>query len=257
MKRSRGRWRYPIRAADRPLLSTLKFQPIHLMKFLILSFALSLPSFAAYETWTNKEGKEAKLEFVKLTEKDGEKAAEFKMSGGRRVTIKASDLSEDDAKRLDEAAAKAAGGGVAVDAGVFAEFAAKGLVKLVDGSVNDFTLSTPPTKYYLLYYSASWCGPCRMVTPELVKWYNTNKSAEFELIFVSNDRDEKSMEGYLKDDEMPWPAFSFSTVRKEGGFGKYRTGGGIPHLVVLKTDGTVVTEGHPAAMMGDLKKTLK
>jgi nucleoredoxin len=230
------------------------------MKLLILSIALTLPSFAAYETWTNKEGKEAKLEFVKMTEKDGEKAAEFKMSGGKKVTIKASDLSEADAKRLDELAAKAAapeGGAAGGDAGVFAKFAEKGLVKLDGKSVKSFALTTPPTKYYLLYYSASWCGPCRQVTPKLVEWYNSNKSADFELIFVSNDQDEKSMEGYMKDDEMPWPAFTFSSLKKEDGFGKYRTGGGIPHLVVLKLDGTVVTEGHPASMMGNLKETLK
>ena len=65
------------------------------------------------------------------------------------------------------------------------------------------------------------------------------------------------MEGYLKEDAMPWPAFKFSVVGKEDGFGKYRTGGGIPHLVVLKTDGSVVTEGHPASLMGTLKETLK
>jgi nucleoredoxin len=229
------------------------------MKPLILLIALTLPSFAAYETWTNKEGKPAKLEFVKMTEKDGEKAAVFTMAGGRSVTIKASDLSEADAKRLDEVAAKAAGGaagGAAGDAGVFAEFAAKGLVKLDGKSVKDFALA-PPKKFYLLYYSASWCGPCRQVTPKLVEWYNTNKSPDFELIFVSRDNDEKSMEGYLKEDTMPWPAFKFSVVEKEDGFGKYRNGGGIPHLVVLKTDGTVVTEGHPASMMGTLKDTLK
>lgn len=228
------------------------------MKLLFLTLALSLPLSAAFETWTNKEGKPAKLEFVKMTEKDGEKAAVFKMSGGKSVTIKASALSEADAKRLDELAAKAAApAGGAGDAGVFAPFAQKGLVKLDGEAVKDYVLSAPPKKFYLLYYSASWCGPCRQVTPKLIEWYNANKTAEFELIFVSNDNDAKSMEGYMKDDKMPWPAFAYDTVGKEGRFGKYRTGGGIPHLVILKTDGSVVQEGHPFTLMANLKDLVK
>src|SRR4051812_27138326 len=44
-------------------------------------------------------------------------------------------------------------------------------------------------KYYAIYYSASWCGPCRAFTPKLVQWYNEHKknSPQFELIFVSSD----------------------------------------------------------------------
>lgn len=229
------------------------------MKYLVLFAALTLPAVAAYQTWTNKEGKAAKLEFVKMTEKDGEKAGEFLMANGRKVVIKASDLAEDDAKRLEEMASKSpeAAGGGGGDAGVFASFAEDGLVKLDGKSVKAYTMSTPPTKYYVLYYSASWCGPCRAVTPELIKWYNKEKGDHFELILVGADRDEESMEAYMKDDKMPWPAFKFSTLKKEGSFGKYRTGGGIPHLVVLKTDGTVVTEGHPASLMDGLAKLLK
>ena len=48
------------------------------------------------------------------------------------------------------------------------------------------------TKYFAVYYSASWCAPCKAFTPKLVEFYNRIKPANpnFELIFVSRDRDE-------------------------------------------------------------------
>ncbi|MFZ4776345.1 MAG: thioredoxin-like domain-containing protein, partial [Terrimicrobiaceae bacterium] len=63
-------------------------------------------------------------------------------------------------------------------------------------------------KFIAVYYSASWCGPCRNFTPDLVKWYkrNASKSDLFELVFVSADRSEAQMQEYMVEDKMPWPA---------------------------------------------------
>ncbi|CAN0006606.1 unnamed protein product, partial [Hapterophycus canaliculatus] len=46
------------------------------------------------------------------------------------------------------------------------------------------------------YFSASWCGPCRKYTPQLAALYNRAKSQHkaFEVVFVSLDGDEDSME---------------------------------------------------------------
>ena len=52
--------------------------------------------FAGFEKWTNKDGKTAELELVKVVDDgDGEKSGEFKMRNGKIVTLKASDLSEE------------------------------------------------------------------------------------------------------------------------------------------------------------------
>ncbi len=55
-----------------------------------------------------------------------------------------------------------------------------------------------------LYFSAHWCGPCRAFSPFLSKIYTELKTAgkAFEVVFVSADRDEKSMKSYFAD--MPW-----------------------------------------------------
>jgi nucleoredoxin len=60
-----------------------------------------------------------------------------------------------------------------------------------------------------IYFSAHWCPPCRGFTPVLTEFYNKhNKSKNFEVIFVSSDRDEKSFSEYYH--EMPWLALSFA-----------------------------------------------
>ena len=61
-----------------------------------------------------------------------------------------------------------------------------------------------------LYFSAHWCGPCRGFTPLLSKVYSEVKAAgkAFEIVFVSADRDEKSMASYFA--EMPWLALQWA-----------------------------------------------
>ena len=71
-------------------------------KTILLSLMLAGAATAAFEKWTNKDGKTADLELVNVTESGGEKTGEFKMRNGKSVTLKVSDLAETDAKRLDE-----------------------------------------------------------------------------------------------------------------------------------------------------------
>lgn len=58
-----------------------------------------------------------------------------------------------------------------------------------------------------LYFSASWCPPCKTFTPLLTEFYNTAKKTcpdEFEIIFVSSDRTQEEFDGYYE--KMPWLA---------------------------------------------------
>jgi nucleoredoxin len=59
------------------------------------------------------------------------------------------------------------------------------------------------------------CPPCRAFTPELIATYNKLKEAgrNFEVIFVSSDRDEESMKEYYK--EMPWLAVPYDDPRQD------------------------------------------
>jgi nucleoredoxin len=111
-----------------------------------------------------------------------------------------------------------------------------------------------------LYFSASWCGPCRKFTPNLVAYYNKNAVAhpEFEIIFVSNDKSPSAMEGYMREMQMPWPALSFDKVTGNEAIRKY-AGSGIPCLVVVDENGKVIFDTFagknyrgPEAVLGEL-----
>ncbi len=97
-------------------------------------------------------------------------------------------------------------------------------------------------KTLALYFSASWCGPCRNFTPKLVQFYNRVKRSnpQFELVFISRDRDADAMVEYMKGDRMPWPAVPFDTKTS---FSKYG-GRGIPCLVVLDENGSVIIDSY-------------
>jgi len=55
-----------------------------------------------------------------------------------------------------------------------------------------------------LYFSASWCPPCKRFTPLLIDFYNAAKEAKsgFEIVFISSDRGTEEFEEYYG--KMPW-----------------------------------------------------
>jgi len=96
-------------------------------------------------------------------------------------------------------------------------------------------------KFTALYFSAHWCPPCRAFTPKLVEWYKEFKAnhPDFELVFVSGDRDEAAMQKYIEEDQMPWPAVKFDRGQDEK-FRKF-SADGIPYLVLIDNEGKAVT----------------
>ena len=105
-------------------------------------------------------------------------------------------------------------------------------------------------KHVALYFSAHWCPPCKRFTPELAKTYAAIKTArsDFELVFVSGDRDEKAFKEYFR--EMPWLALPFDEERNEALSSHFEVEG-IPTLVVLSPEGKVLTTKGRAAVSGD------
>ena len=96
-------------------------------------------------------------------------------------------------------------------------------------------------KYTALYFSAHWCGPCRVFTPKLVEWYQAVRPQhpEFELVFVSSDRSSEDMLSYMKEARMPWPAIPFDQIQASGV--KKWSAGGIPYLILFGPDGRPIT----------------
>lgn len=202
---------------------------------LLTSLALSLPLTAEFESWTNKDGKSVEMELSEVTGEGEEKAGVFVMRNGRKVTVKKADLSEDSAKKLDAWKPVTSG-----KPSVFDEVLDGNLVVLDGTEMKAHTLAKKPDKYYVFYYTASWCGPCRAFTPTLVEFYKKHKNDNFEVVLISSDRDEKSMEAYAEKNKMPWPHVKFDQVKTFKG--KYAHGvRGIPSVIVCDLEGKIVT----------------
>jgi thiol-disulfide isomerase/thioredoxin len=169
-----------------------------------IAISLVLPLSAAFENWTNKEGKTAQLELVEVIGEADAKEGVFQMRNGRKVNIKQADLAEADAKRLADWK-PAAPEAPAAEPSVFDEVLDGNLVILDGKRLKKHEITAKPTKYYVFYYTASWCPPCQAFTPSLVDFYEKNKNEDFELVLITSDKDEDAMEGYAKQKKMPWP----------------------------------------------------
>eukprot|EP00616_Rhizochromulina_sp_CCMP1243_P009393 CAMPEP_0118973736 /NCGR_PEP_ID=MMETSP1173-20130426/10841_1 /TAXON_ID=1034831 /ORGANISM="Rhizochromulina marina cf, Strain CCMP1243" /LENGTH=419 /DNA_ID=CAMNT_0006923429 /DNA_START=43 /DNA_END=1302 /DNA_ORIENTATION=+ len=118
-----------------------------------------------------------------------------------------------------------------------------------DGPVNFADLKG---KTIGLYFSAHWCGPCRQFTPTLADTYRTMKDAgngDFEIIFVSSDRDEGSFNEYRA--EMPWLALPFARRAEKDALSRHFGVEGIPTLVILDSDLKVVNKNARSALAQD------
>lgn len=92
----------------------------------------------------------------------------------------------------------------------------------------------------MLYFSAHWCGPCRGFTPNLVEYYKSHKDKfNFEIIFISSDRDQDSFDQYWG--EMPWLALGFDNRDLKNKLSKKYKVQGIPSLVVLDGNANTIT----------------
>lgn len=70
-------------------------------------------------------------------------------------------------------------------------------------SLNDFK-----GKYVLVDFWASWCGPCRMENPNVVKAYNKYKDKNFEILGVSLDQQKDDWVNAIRKDGLTWKQVS-------------------------------------------------
>jgi len=104
----------------------------------------------------------------------------------------------------------------------------------------------------LVYFSAHWCPPCRGFTPKLGEFYKKHSAAKnFEIVFVSSDKDQSQFDDYFK--EMPFVALPYAEREKKGALSSEFKVQGIPSLVVLGPDGTLITANGRDKVMSDFE----
>lgn len=218
-----------------------------------------------FRTWTDVQGRtmEAKLIHV---DKDTNEVV-FVKDTGRRYRFLVNQLSEADQKYIDSQKDMLPDPIVvaAIQRTEFEKKLGKDLIQFSGGRVKEIGESDLSAKdYYAIYYSAHWCPPCRKFTPQLVSFYNSysKRFDNFEIIFVSSDRNEDEMKNYMKSANMPWLALDFGKKQTSHPATRY-SGNGIPCLVLLDNKGNVLADSYvgnryigPASVMDALKKKL-
>lgn len=204
-------------------------------------FCLTASSlFAEFVKWTSKDGRTAELELIEVKAVGEEKVGIFNMRSGRTVEIKKANLNEEGASLLDEWAAPSTESTSTATTSVFDDVLENNLVILESRKLKKHALSTKPSKYYVFYYTASWCGPCQAFTPSLVSFYKKHKNDSFELILISSDDEEDDMLEYAKDKRMPWPQLELAKVDEfENKF--QHSVEGIPSVIVCDLEGKIVS----------------
>ncbi len=222
-----------------------------LVSALFTSFCLG-----AFEDWTSKDGRTAQFDLIKTSGEGDSLAGEFRMKNGKTVSIKAVDLDEGSATKLKAAAeATKVADAPAATPSVFDSVLSGNLLRLDGKKLGKCKDATTPTKYYIFYYTASWCGPCQAFTPSLVTFYNETKTGNtnFELVLITSDQDEDNMEQYAVAKKMPWPQLELKEVNKfEKKFNHGVTG--IPSVVVCDLEGNIVAK---TTDLNEIKKLVK
>ena len=110
-----------------------------------------------------------------------------------------------------------------------------------DPNGKEVSISSFKGKYLLIDFWASWCGPCRMENPNVVKAYNEFKEKNFTILGVSLDKDRDSWKKAITQDHLSWTQMSdlkYWNSQAVQTFGFQ----GIPFNVLVDPSGKVIAE---------------
>ncbi len=107
--------------------------------------------------------------------------------------------------------------------------------------------------YFIYLYSASWCGPCRQVMPQIVRLYKEtlSKDKRIEIILIDFDLSEEEAKKYITH----YSADFFATMGRNPKVnslpGAYQVRG-IPHCIAVDKNGNKIFSGHASTIFHNL-----
>lgn len=111
-------------------------------------------------------------------------------------------------------------------------------------------------KLTVLDFWASWCGPCRVDSPNLVKVYNTYKDKGLAIVGISLDQQKESWKKAIDNDQLDWIHVSH-LKRWDDPIAAIYSVRSIPQLFLLDENGVVIAkERHAADFIPFLEKIL-
>lgn len=112
----------------------------------------------------------------------------------------------------------------------------------------DFISGRPAknARYYIFLHSASWCGPCRALMPQIVAEYRKLRRKKVEIILVSGDRSEADAKNYVREHQVRFPAAMPSAVANVPG---YQPPSAYPSAIIVDNQGKVIQQGHGSIIL--------
>lgn len=109
-------------------------------------------------------------------------------------------------------------------------------VTMLNGQVN------PNAQVYFYLHSASWCGPCKALMPEIVKEYKKMKKKNVEIILIGHDHTPEAAKSYLEHYEAGFPGVLFSSADAQK-LPAITSPAGIPTATIVDAKGNVLYNG--------------
>ena len=112
---------------------------------------------------------------------------------------------------------------------------------MADVNGKDISISSFRGKYVLVDFWASWCGPCRMENPNVLKAYKEFGGKNFTVLGVSLDKDKDAWKKAITQDHLSWTQMSDlkywnSAAVETFGFQ------GIPFNVLVDPSGKIIAQ---------------
>jgi thiol-disulfide isomerase/thioredoxin len=104
------------------------------------------------------------------------------------------------------------------------------------------TLESLRGNYVLIDFWASWCKPCRMENPNVVKMYEKYKDKGFTVYSVSLDKNKASWENAIIQDGLVWPNHVSDLKQWQTEATKIYGFGGIPYTVLIDPNGKIIAK---------------
>lgn len=128
-------------------------------------------------------------------------------------------------------------------------------VPLKKRGVDKVSVDSLKGKMLLLYFSAGWCGSCRMLTPKLKKFYEELEEAKrsnLEVVWISRDKEAQDQLDYYEKAMPPWSYIPFGDPNIKNFLEKYNVKV-IPALKLVNDKGDVLSETARADVEGCVK----
>ncbi|MDE0635205.1 MAG: redoxin domain-containing protein [Candidatus Poribacteria bacterium] len=121
----------------------------------------------------------------------------------------------------------------------------------IDG--NPISLKDYSGKVVLLYFWATWCGPCIGNMPIVKKVYDTNRDFGFDVIGINRDTEESDMSEYLNVCSLPWRQIFDG---KDGPLKKLYRVSGMPSKWLIDKDGNIISHNFRSTELNKLVRNI-